>query len=265
MESTANIASPPATQTLPQNQIINNFDTVINTGNNNKSKSMGLLTKAFRPRSMFKRRATAPLKTSKKSSWSDQDIDDSGRTCHSMDSYHHQDLRSYSSSSSNSNDSLSCCKVSSPHINDDDTSLDECLYAISSSRNQDVLDLIERRLDTTSLHSTRRRSSTSTSLRQVSFLDEELGLTPRHLITSTHYRPLTTLEEKDTLYYNNRDFDRFDQEELYEKIEREIEEIERLKKESEGGSGTKVVVTVTDEMKLRNLIRRVGIDRRVNM
>lgn len=131
-------------------------------------------------------------------------------------------------------------------------SLDECVH-VPQHANQDVLDLIQKRL---SHHEDSDNSHTRAGARHsVSFIDEELGLTPRHIVTQIHYRPRTTDEEKDKLYYNRQAFDTFEQEDLYEKIENEIQEIEKQKKLIR--KGEKLVVKVEDEMKLKHLMLRL--------
>ena len=178
----------------------------------------------LRPRSMFKRRANTELKKSKLSC---QGIDDSVRT--------------YDDSSRSDDD---CILSSDPAA----SSLDEC-PCIPRGAHQDVLNLIQRRLSHNSKYSS-TRSSTTTSCR-VSFLDEELGLTPRHVVTQIHYRPRTTDDEKHDLYYNGHDFGIFEQEELYDKIENEIQEIERQQQKASGQRG---LVVVMNEMKIKNLM-----------
>ncbi len=57
----------------------------------------------------------------------------------------------------------------------------------------------------------------------VSFIDEELGLTPRHVVTEVHHRPRTADEDRDELYYTARDFYIFKKKKiLYESIEDQI-------------------------------------------
>lgn len=80
----------------------------------------------------------------------------------------------------------------------------------------------------------RRTSSDYTSTvsrdRGVTFLDEELGLTPRYLVTETYYRPRTSEKEKKTMYYSSKDFILFETEHMYETIEAEIKAIEGQKR-----------------------------------
>ena len=212
---------------------------------------------------MFKRRATTPLKKST----NNKCIDDSDRTqpIDGSSRSDHEAIRRRASTSDESNDTPSSAL---PTIEDAALSLDECIHISNRNRHPDVLELIQKRLslpdddddadDDDSIDMPRLSKSSTTGSskpRQVSFLDEELGLTPRHLITSINYRPKTSDIEKDSLYYTNRDFDIFEQEELYERIENEIQEIESQKKLK--GGDAKFIVTVKDDMKLRNLIRKV--------
>ena len=44
---------------------------------------------------------------------------------------------------------------------------------------------------------------------RVSFRDEELGLSPRHLVTKIYHRPHTTKEEKSLLWYSPQDLKKF--------------------------------------------------------
>jgi hypothetical protein len=94
-----------------------------------------------------------------------------------------------------------------------------------------VRELIQKR--TTRGCFTRRSSATQS--RGVIFLDEALGLTPRHIVTETHYRPYTSIEEKKSLHYCSKDFILFEREYLYEKVEAEIKAIERQKKKEQDG------------------------------
>jgi len=108
----------------------------------------------------------------------------------------------------------------------------------------------------------RRNSDTTNDIsldqRKVSFRDQKLGLTPRHVVTDIHHRPRTTEDEKQKLFYNLEDIAIFEQEELYEKIEQEIQEVERQKQaQKENGHEGPVIVKVTEEMKFRNLVRKV--------
>mmetsp|Transcript_23784 Transcript_23784/g.50922 ORF Transcript_23784/g.50922 Transcript_23784/m.50922 type:complete len:148 (-) Transcript_23784:160-603(-) len=101
---------------------------------------------------------------------------------------------------------------------DDDDSVrsnDNCCRALSY---QDVLDLFQRRL----LSSSSSNASSSSSASRVSFVDEELGLPSRRVVTQTYYRPRTTEEEKRELYYNQNDIRSF------QRIEREIRANRRL-------------------------------------
>ena len=86
----------------------------------------------------------------------------------------------------------------------------------------------------------RRRSSIRGQ--GVTFLDEVLGLTPRHIVTQTYYRPRTSIEERKTMYYSSKDILLFERELLYEKVEAEIKAIERQKKKEQDGD-----VSIEDE------------------
>mmetsp|Transcript_13465 Transcript_13465/g.28562 ORF Transcript_13465/g.28562 Transcript_13465/m.28562 type:complete len:206 (+) Transcript_13465:269-886(+) len=59
--------------------------------------------------------------------------------------------------------------------------------------------------------------------RRVCFIDEVSSSsgspTPRNLVTHTHFRPSTTLEEKLALYYNSSDYSFFALEDQYSKLE----------------------------------------------
>jgi len=194
---------------------------------------------------MFKRRASAGKKS--KSTSIDNKIDDSGRTYDASvgerlslnDSFHILDQSM--SISSCSDDS---CIPSSPS-EDGPTSLDECIH-VRREVNQDVLHLIKRHLSQDSCDYSTRSSRRSSTDRQVSFLDQELGLTPRYVVTEIRYRPSTTDKQKHKLYYNSHDFGIFKQEELYEQIESEIQEIETKKRLS--GEGAALFVEVKEVM-----------------
>ncbi len=80
--------------------------------------------------------------------------------------------------------------------------------------------------------------------RGVTFLDEALGLTPRHVVTETHYRPRTSEEEIESMYYGSKDFLQFEREHLYEKVEEEIKAIERQNLRKKNGD-----VSVEDDGK----------------
>mmetsp|Transcript_6950 Transcript_6950/g.10148 ORF Transcript_6950/g.10148 Transcript_6950/m.10148 type:complete len:241 (-) Transcript_6950:78-800(-) len=71
--------------------------------------------------------------------------------------------------------------------------------------------------------------------RGVTFIDEVLGLTPRHVVTETHYRPRTSEDEIETIYYGSKDFLQFEREHLYEKVEEEIKAIERQNQRKKDG------------------------------
>mmetsp|Transcript_24439 Transcript_24439/g.52333 ORF Transcript_24439/g.52333 Transcript_24439/m.52333 type:complete len:238 (+) Transcript_24439:76-789(+) len=145
--------------------------------------------------------------------------------------------------------------------------LDDSLHAPRDVR-QDVIELIRKRSSSgvggkpscmrSAFLSSRRSSddtgasSTSTASR-VSFVDEELGLTPRHVVTETHYRPRTTNEHKRELYYTGREFGIFEQEDLHDKIQFYIERLTE-QKQNRNKEGQKVV---NYEMEIQNLILRV--------
>jgi hypothetical protein len=104
-------------------------------------------------------------------------------------------------------------------------------------------------------HSSRSRIRNS---RRVTFRDEELGRTPRHVVTQIHERPRTTEEDKSRLFYNSKEIAIFEQEELYERIEEEIKEVQRLQQaQEESGHEGEVIVKISEEMKMRNLVRVV--------
>jgi len=84
--------------------------------------------------------------------------------------------------------------------------------------------------------------------RSITFLDEERGLTPRHLVTQCTYLPSLTDEERGALFYNVVDFERFEKESLYEEMEEEIRALELAK---EQGHGLEI-----DDERIRSLIHR---------
>mmetsp|Transcript_450 Transcript_450/g.642 ORF Transcript_450/g.642 Transcript_450/m.642 type:complete len:197 (+) Transcript_450:87-677(+) len=180
----------------------------------------------LRPRFMFKseRVATALEKESKRP---DEEMDET--------------LRTVSSHSDDNGDT----SPSGP-VPPSSSSLNKSVH-IRRSTNQNVLDLIERRL----LNNESRSSTFKSSNSRVSFIDEELGLTPRHVVTHISYRPRTTREEIRKLFYSSHDFYIFKQEELYEMIENEIREIERLTREHNLVDGRIL------ELDINKLIRRV--------
>lgn len=97
--------------------------------------------------------------------------------------------------------------------------LDECTRAPRRRDAETVEDLLRRRL---SHHEQYRRRLFRGSQHQVSFIDEELGLTPRHVVTEIHQRPRTADDDRDELYYTARDFYIFEKQKLYESIEDQI-------------------------------------------
>lgn len=131
---------------------------------------------------------------------------------------------------------------------DEDIPIDCCVHEPQIP----TIDIVQKRL---SLPGDLRGGRRPSEKRRVSFRDEELGLTPRHVVTQTHYRPRTADEEKSELYYNSHDFDIFEHEDLYDQIDEEIREIERRKEEQRASGALGPVVV--DETKLKNLIRRV--------
>mmetsp|Transcript_26461 Transcript_26461/g.41777 ORF Transcript_26461/g.41777 Transcript_26461/m.41777 type:complete len:266 (+) Transcript_26461:48-845(+) len=185
----------------------------------------------LRPRSMFNSKRVA----TKESKRADEEMDKTLRLASS-----HSDNGDTSSHSDN--DETSSSSPAPPPS----SSLDKCVHTRRST-NQHVLDLIERRLANNESRSCTFKSSNS----RVSFIDEELGLTPRHVVTHVYYRPRTTRDEKRKLFYSIRDFDIFKQEELYETIENEIREIERLTREHDLVDGR------IDELNINKLIHRV--------
>lgn len=133
---------------------------------------------------------------------------------------------------------------------DGDTNVDKhTVHLIGSMDSYDIDKTVHRRLVRSSSEGSfevsdcvreliRRRTSreytTTKSIisqdRGVSFLDEELGLTPRHIVTEVHYRPRTSTKEKKTMHYCTKDFVLFERDHMYEKIEAEIKAIERQKR-----------------------------------
>jgi len=133
---------------------------------------------------------------------------------------------SQSSTDQTTDDSMDYCDIDTPiHISIERSPSDGSFKVCDSVR-----ELIQRR--TSSDYVSTKRSSTSRP--HVTFLDEELGLTPRHVVTDVHYRPRTKIEERRTLYYCSKDFILFEKEHMYEKIEAEIQAIERQKRREQG-------------------------------
>ena len=97
--------------------------------------------------------------------------------------------------------------------------LDGCLHAPRRRDAEAVEYRFRRRL---SHRGEIRRRLFRGSHRQVSFIDEELGLTPRHVVTEIHHRPRTADEDRDELYYTARDFYIFEEQKLYESIADQI-------------------------------------------
>ena len=147
---------------------------------------MGFLLNARPPLSMFKRRdvASAPVE-------SDKCIDDTDRAI--------------SMSLDEKQDALD--------------ELDRCTHTPRRRDAEVVEDLLRRRL----CHRVQfQRRLFRGSHRQVSFIDEELGLTPRHVVTEIHHRPRTADEDRHELYYTARDFYMFKKQKLYESIADQI-------------------------------------------
>ena len=150
-------------------------------------------------------------------------------------------------------DSMDDCDIDTPiHISIERSPSDGSFKVCDSVR-----ELIQRR--TSSDYVSTKRSSTSRP--HVTFLDEELGLTPRHVVTDVHYRPRTKIEERRTLYYCSKDFILFEKEHMYEKIEAEIQAIERQKRREQGDlsdvSDDEADKEPLDHLEVQKLIHRV--------
>ncbi len=63
---------------------------------------------------------------------------------------------------------------------------------------------------------------------RVRFIDEADVMTPRHIVTDTHYRPETVEEEKTLLYYSPEDYAQFALEDWRWKSSKEIKMLEEL-------------------------------------
>merc|ERR1711862_461758 len=110
-----------------------------------------------------------------------------------------------------------------------DSSLNAC-FRLARDAGGDAFDVAVRRLSDESLGSCgSRTSSASSAASRVSFVDEEFGLEPRHVVTQTHYRPRTTDGEKRELFYSSRDFEAFERQELCYKIRKERYERRKFK------------------------------------
>ena len=160
---------------------------------------------------------------------------------------------SQSSNDQSTDDSMDDCDIDTPiHISIERSPSDGSFKVCDSVR-----ELIQRR--TSSDYVSTKRSSTSRP--HVTFLDEELGLTPRHVVTDVHYRPRTKIEERRTLYYCSKDFILFEKEHMYEKIEAEIQAIERQKRREQGDlsdvSDDEADKEPLDHLEVQKLIHRV--------
>ena len=160
---------------------------------------------------------------------------------------------SQSSTDQSTDDSMDDCDIDTPiHISIERSPSDGSFKVCDSVR-----ELIQRR--TSSDYVSTKRSSTSRP--HVTFLDEELGLTPRHVVTDVHYRPRTKIEERRTLYYCSKDFILFEKEHMYEKIEAEIQAIERQKRREQGDlsdvSDDEADKEPLDHLEVQKLIHRV--------
>jgi hypothetical protein len=197
---------------------------------------------------MFKRRAASELK---KAQVSDDDVDHSGRTYNSVPDLERIRRASSSSESDGTCHSLDGCVHTAQEVRRGLSDVVAKRWSLPDLAVKELSVSVEKRLSLQTLDS----RSNSPLHRQVSFLDEELGLTPRHVITETHYRPRTTEEERHELYYNSNDFNIFEQEDIYEKIEAEIQQIEEQKRLADEGG--ELIVTAADGMNLKNLMIRL--------
>jgi len=114
------------------------------------------------------------------------------------------------------------------------------LRRLSSDKSFKICDSVRELIQQRTSGIFKRR--TSIIGRGVTFLDEALGLTPRHVVTETHYRPRTSEEENESMYYCSKDFVQFEREHLYEKVEAEIKAIERQHQRKKDGD-----VSIEDE------------------
>lgn len=199
------------------------------------------------PRTIF-RRKTSKQVTCCKTKDADLSLSETDRT-HT----HTEENLSQSSTDQSTDDSMDDCDIDTPiHISVERSSSDGS-FKVSDS----VRELIQRR--TSSDYVSTKRSSISR--RGVTFLDEELGLTPRHVVTDVHYRPRTKIEERRTLYYCSKDFILFEKEHMYEKIESEIQAIERQKRREQGElsdvSDDEADKEPLDHLEVQKLIHRV--------
>ncbi len=198
------------------------------------------------PRTIFRRNASKTV-TCCKTNDVDHSFSDTDRT-HTT-----EENLSQSSTDQSTDDSMDDCDIDTPiHISVERSSSDGS-FKVSDS----VRELIQRR--TSSDYVSTKRSSISRP--GVTFLDEELGLTPRHVVTDVHYRPRTKMEERRTLYYCSKDFILFEKEHMYEKIESEIQAIERQKRREQGElsdvSDDEADKEPLDHLEVQKLIHRV--------
>eukprot|EP00970_Alexandrium_tamarense_P003676 scaffold594_cov253-Alexandrium_tamarense.AAC.1 len=74
--------------------------------------------------------------------------------------------------------------------------------------------------------------SSSQRQRHVTFIDEVKGLTPRYVVTETHYRPATSRSEYPKLYYTSKDYTKFEtdanMEEMICRLEQEIQDLQHM-------------------------------------
>eukprot|EP00581_Thalassiosira_minuscula_P032504 CAMPEP_0183784876 /NCGR_PEP_ID=MMETSP0739-20130205/66214_1 /TAXON_ID=385413 /ORGANISM="Thalassiosira miniscula, Strain CCMP1093" /LENGTH=233 /DNA_ID=CAMNT_0026028867 /DNA_START=244 /DNA_END=945 /DNA_ORIENTATION=- len=112
---------------------------------------------------------------------------------------------------------------------DDRRAIDDA--AVGCDYNYNRLQTVSSPLLFKSNHNRWNRPTTNTAAaarqhnrrRRVCFIDEVSSSsgspTPRNLVTHTHFRPSTTLEEKLALYYNSSDYSFFALEDQYSKLE----------------------------------------------
>lgn len=199
------------------------------------------------PRTIF-RRKTSKQATCCKTKDVDLSLSETDRT-HTQT----EENLSQSSTDQSTDDSMDDCDIDTPiHISIERSPSDGSFKVCDSVR-----ELIQRR--TSSEYVSTKRSSISRP--GVTFLDEELGLTPRHVVTDVHYRPRTKIEERRTLYYCSKDFIFFEKEHMYEKIEAEIQAIERQKRREQGElsdvSDDESGEEPLDHLEVQKLIHRV--------
>ena len=231
------------------------------TGNTDETKMA--LPSLRRPRALL--RGFKKKRKSKSEAPVDEVIDGSDRT-HSTHSLSDQDNHRGSMSSDSTH--ASSFQLAMDDVLSGD-SIDQCVHQSRSDGSVcDHVDSEDEGLDSqsssdeTDLDGCRRASAPPGHARQlryhrfgdlcrprsISFLDEERGLTPRHLVTQCNYRPSLTDAERGALFYNGQDFERFEKESLYEEVEEEIRALQLAKERR----GSKI-----DDEKIRSLIRRV--------